>query len=92
MIYHKVDDASRAVQAMQLPDLWDIEGRTSLSFWLQSIIGRRQFKWTGRDITFAVTRWKPGDWIVAEVDTNTGDMIFAAWEGAEFGEAFTRVG
>jgi len=90
MIYFEAGDESRAVQAMRVPELFDVHGRTSLSFWLQSIIGRREFIWTGADIVFATTRWKPGDWIVAEVDVNTGNTIFMAVRNAVFSRKFTR--
>ena len=91
MIYVEIDNDDRVVQAMRVPPLADIPGRTDLSFWLSSIIGRRDFKWRGEDIIFASTKWTPGSWIVAEVDKQTGDMVFHAYNHASFSDRFSKV-
>lgn len=91
MIYvHRLDE-NRTVQAMRVPELFDIAKRTDMDFWISSLKGRRQFKWTGSDIIFAVTRWRVGDWVVAEVDPDTGDTVFTKYDDANFTANFSRV-
>lgn len=91
MIFVHMIDENRTVQAMRVPELADIAKRTDMDFWLCSLKGRRQFKFTGRDITFAATRWRVGEWIVAEVDPDTGNTVFSNYDDFSFTEKFSRV-
>lgn len=91
MIYCQIEDEDRVVQAMRVPEIWDIPGRTDFMWWGQSINGRKKVIWKGEDIIFAGTTWKPGDWFVAEIASDTGDLVFKKFSNGKFHLTFSKV-
>lgn len=66
-IFVAKNDDTRIVQAMRVPDLWDIEGRTDFDFWICSIRGACKVKWSGTGMKIEDQPCPVGTWVVYEV-------------------------
>lgn len=94
MIYCQVADDRIVAQAMALPEIDNVPGRTDFDWWMKSVMGSRSWRYVGENIMMDATRITPGTWIVFEVPSARaymGQTMVELMSPKQFEKKYARV-